>query len=325
MSIITADRFKFLLKASIRRKTVMWLLFSLVLSIVLLRDSWTEILVVLSPDWIFGEYHVAPWGILVLCFVFIWLKRRELWEEMSQGNIFHNRWDNYTESGTIIGMILISLILIAGATLLPISRNYLVFKILLASVGIFVIFFFKAVKIPVILLVIYGMVITFPLMIQHFFEYSYSQTAIVPLMKIMNILGYQIQNQGSIINISTVEGVPIFTTITTACAGPTTMAVFIALFTLMMLDRPLFAKKAIGLFVFGVVGTWIQSTIRLILLMIIGYYWGEDALWTAHYWTIYILFPLWYLLFVFIYFRQFQGSPESTRKQRVSQYTATDN
>jgi len=325
MNIITAEKFKFFLKTDTRRKIVMWLLFSLMLSVVLLRDFWTEILVILSPNWVFGEYHVAPWGIIILCFAFIWLKRRDLWGEMNQSDKSYVRWDNYHKSKTRIGMILISFILIAGAALLPVSRDYLVFKILLASLGIFGIFFFKAVKIPAILLAIYGMVITFPLMIQHFFEYSYSQTALIPLMKIINFLGYQIQNQGNIIGLSTIGGESIYTTITTACAGPTTMVVFIALYALMMLDRPLPGKKAIGLFVIGIVGTWIQSTLRLVLLMVIGYYFGEDALWTAHYWTIYILFPLWYLLFVFIYFRQFERPSESNRKQRQNQNIAVSN
>ena len=87
-----------------------------------------------------------------------------------------------------------------------------------------------------------------------------------------------------------------------ACAGPATMGLFIALFALMMLDRPLPARKAGCIFAFGIVGTWVQSLVRLIILLLVGYYYGEAALWTAHFWTIYVLFPLWYLIFLYVYF-----------------------
>ncbi len=82
------------------------------------------------------------------------------------------------------------------------------------------------------------------------------------------------------------------------------MGVFLALFALMTLDRPLPARRGVALFLFGVAGTWFQALLRLVILILIGYYLGRDALWTAHFWTIYLLFPLWYLTFGCIYFRQ---------------------
>ena len=68
---------------------------------------------------------------------------------------------------------------------------------------------------------------------------------------------------------------------------------------------PLPRKKAVELLLFGVVGTWFQSFIRLVLLLLVGYYVGEDALWAAHSWSIYVVFPLWYLFFAYTYFQQF--------------------
>jgi hypothetical protein len=35
----------------------------------------------------------------------------------------------------------------------------------------------------------------------------------------------------------------------------------------------------------------------------------KAAMWTAHSWTIYILFPLWYLLFAYVYFQQVRLPP----------------
>ena len=82
------------------------------------------------------------------------------------------------------------------------------------------------------------------------------------------------------------------------------MGVFLAIFALMMLDIPLPPRKAAWLFLFGAVGTWFQSLIRLIIIILVGYHLGGDAMWTTHFWSIYILFPLWYLFFAYIYFRQ---------------------
>ena len=215
--------------------------------------------------------------------------------------------------------ILLGIALVLTAIFMPSFRAYLVFQVLLASLGVFVIFFGRGAKIPSILFTIYGFAITFPLAILRFAENAYSQTAITPAMGVMTSLGYPMQWQGQNVQFISYGGEPISVAVTIACAGPATMGVFIALFALMMLDMPLVPQKALWLFGFGVIGTWFQNFIRLVILMLVGYYWGEDAMWTAHFWTTFILFPLWYLLFAYIYFRQsgrFVGSTAISRKIR---------
>lgn len=88
-------------------------------------------------------------------------------------------------------------------------------------------------------------------------------------------------------------------------------------FVLTTLDMPLQPKKAIWLFIFGDVGAWFQSFIGLIVLLLLGYHLGEDALLTAYFWTIYILFPLWYLLLAYVYFRQVRRSHQAGEKQKL--------
>ena len=245
----------------------------------------------LSPDWIFGQHHAAPWGVLALCLVWLWLKRKEVWREMNLRS-------------SLVFFAPLGLALVAGAILLPSSQDFLVFQVLLASLGVFVSIFGKAAKIPSILLGIYGFAISFPLIIERFAPLPYSMSEIKPLVWILTSLGYSLESQGYWLHLISSSGEPISVAVTVGCAGPATMGVFLAIFALMMLDSPLLPRKAAWLFLFGVVGTWFQSFMRLVILMLVGYYWGEDAMWTAHFWTIYILFPLWYLLFVCIYFRQ---------------------
>ena len=279
-----------LLSLGLPARLVLWLVLSLILSVIFLPEFWTSLPGMLSPSWVLGQHHASPWGVLALCLIFLWLKRETVRDRMR-----HRPSLVFTPLG---------LALLVGAVLIPSTPDYLVFQVLLLLLGAFVIFFGRGATIPAIMLAIYGFAISFPLAIQRFAEDAYSSIAIPPVTGLMTALGYPLQNQGQWVYFINLSGEPIAVAITAACAGPATMGVFLAIFALMTLDMPLPPKRAAGLFLFGVVGTWFQSFIRLIILMLAGYYLGEDALWAAHSWTIYILFPLWYLLFVYIYFRQ---------------------
>lgn len=245
----------------------------------------------LSFDYIFGLHHAAPWGVLLLCGLWLWLKRGDILQGMT------------AESHSPV-FIALGLVLLTASLLMPAIADFLVFQLLLAWLAVFIIFFGKGMIIPSILLGIYGFSISFPLMVEQFAELPYSKTIILPAMWILTWLGYPLESQGQWISfLSPGTGEPISVLVTSACAGPATMSVFIAIFALMLLDIPLPPRKAVYVFIFGVAGTWVQSFIRLIILLLVGYYHGKAALWTAHSWTIYILFPLWYLIFLYVYFQ----------------------
>ncbi len=272
-------------------RLLLWLVLSLVLSVIFFQEFWASLPGMLSPKWVLGQHHASPWGVLALCFLFLWLKRKQVGDKMLPG--------------PSLVFTPIGLALIAGALFLPSLPDFLVFQVLLAWLGVFVVFFGRGAKIPSILLTIYVFAISFPLAIERFAQDAYSRTAIAPLTRLMTSLGYTFESEGQWVHFLSFTGEPISVIITAACAGPATMGVFLAIFALMILDMPLPPKKAVGLFLFGVVGTWFQSFIRLVILLLVGYCLGEHALWTAHFWTIYTLFPLWYLFFAYIYFRQF--------------------
>lgn len=276
-----------------------WLLVSLALSLVFFRDFWTGLPAMLSRIF---QFNAGPWGVLLLCFLFLWVKRREIHLKVAG------------ETGAALARILAGGGLAAGAVLMPAIPEYLVFRVLLQSLGIFVAFFGRAARIPAIILGVYAFAVSFPLAVEAFFADGYARTVLVPLLGIMERIGLPVQSQGAWISMESVNGDPIRALVTVACAGPVTMGVFIALFTLMTLDRPLPPKKALGMFLFGVAGTWFQSLLRLVILLVAAYFFGNSGLWTAHYWTIYILFPLWYLAFAFIYFRRLRA----TRKRGIT-------
>lgn len=272
-------------------RLLLWLAVSLALSFVFFRDFWAALPAMLAPSTVL-QYHAAPWGVLFLCFISLLVKRKQVDISASYSlpwNIF-----NIVSGAGIV----------AGAVLMPPLPDYLVFRVLLASLGVFIILFGSAARIPAILLAVYGFAISFPIAIERFFSEGYSLSAIIPVRAVIDAAGLHIHIQGQTLSFNSIGGEPVTAAITVACAGPVTMGVFIALFALMTLDRPLTPGRGLGMFLFGAIGTWAQSVIRLIILLVVGYYLGKNAMWTAHYWTVYILFPLWYLLFAYLYFQQ---------------------
>ncbi len=260
-----------------------------IISFVLLHESLDGIATMLTLNYILGQNHAAPWAVLLLCGIWLWLKRKDIVQGMKE--------ESYSPVSIALGLVLLLVSL-----LIPAIDDLLVFQLLLAWLAVFIILFGKGMLIPAIMLLIYGFSISFPLLVNRFAELPYSQTIILPAMWILTMIGYPLESLGQWITFVSATGEQIGVLVNAACAGPATMGLFIALFALMMLDRPLPARKACCVFIFGIVGTWVQSLVRLIILLLVGYYYGEAALWTAHFWTIYILFPLWYLIFLYVYF-----------------------
>ena len=269
----------------------LWAFSSTILSVIFFWEFWAGLPGMLSPGRILEQNEASPWGVLALCFIFLWLKRKQVRGGMRPGPGFV--------------FIPVGLAITVGALLIPFSADYLVFQVLLLWLGVFTIFFGKGARIPFILLAIYGFTISFPLFVRYFAADAYSQTVIIPLKWLLNVFGYPFTTEGQWLHLISSKGDLISVVVTVACAGPATMGVFLAIFALMTLDMPLPPKKAAWLFLFGVVGTGTQNLIRVIILMVVGYYLGEKAMWMVHSWTIYLLFPLWYLFFAYIYFRQF--------------------
>ena len=134
------------------------------------------------------------------------------------------------------------------------------------------------------------------------------------VIAITQMLGLSITSQGQVLHFTSVTGDVISTIVSVGCAGYATIGVFIALFTLMMLDIRLPLKKAWWIFLVGLVGTWLQNIIRIVVSVAAGYYWGSGALEAMHYNISYVIFPLWYALFAFIYLKQAGWRRASTKK-----------
>ncbi|MFC1871149.1 archaeosortase/exosortase family protein [Chloroflexota bacterium] len=277
-----------------RIRLVMWLAACLALSLYF-GELWTELPGWLSPErW--QRYGVFHWGVLGLCILWLWLKRTAILPRMQAG-------------GLNIPFILAGVAFLALSILLPRHDEFLVFMMLLGWLGIFSILFRRASMVPAVLLAVYGFSIAFPLMAIRWLGEPAAILTTKTVTAITGILGLPITNQGQLLQFTSRTGDAISTTVTPGCAGLATIGVFIALFTLMVLDIRLPLKKAGYIFLIGLAGTWLQNIIRILISLTAGYFWGGEALAMVHSNIAYVIFPLWFALFAYIYLRQTGKKP----------------
>jgi len=243
---------------------------------------------IFTIDYIVNAHHVSPWGVLFLCFMWLILKRGEI-----KGNLHQKVSPVFVVVGS--GLVVLS-------ALIPVEPEFIILKALVTCLGLFTVFFGKAFVLPAKLLTIYAFTIIMPMVVETYFERPYALAAVWPAALTTKILGLPVTADAQILTLDTFSGERISVIVTGACAGPATMAVYSAIFMLMMMDIRLPNKAALGIFLFGAAGTWFQNIIRIVVIMASGYFGGSTAFWKAHFWTIYILFPLWYLVFTAIYF-----------------------
>ena len=262
----------------------------LVFSIFAFKQLWAELPQWLSPAGL-QSYGVFHWGVLGLCILWVWLKRADIWPVMQKGRFSLP----FIVAGTAIVVLSI---------LLTRIDNLFIFPVLIGWLGFFAIFFGRAVMIPSALLAIYGFSLVFPIFMVEWF----GEPSVIPVTRTVSVitamLGLPIEIDGAVIHYTSLNGDIISRIVTPDCAGYQTIGVFIALFSLMMLDIRLPLKKAWYIFLFGLAGTWLQNIIRVVVSVAAGYYWGSSAIDTMHYNISYVIFPLWYALFAFIYLWQ---------------------
>lgn len=273
-----------------KTRLVIWLAACLAIAIIPFGELWAKLPQWLSPEGL-QRYGVFHWGVLCLCVLWLWLKRTAIFPRMQVATLS-------------LPFILSGVALLALAISLPRRDDFLVFLMLLGFLSIFTIIFSQACIIPSILLAIYGFSVAFPIVMMAWLGEPSAMLVTNTVTAITSLLGLPVSSQGPVLQFQSLTGEAISTTVTPGCAGYQTVGVFIALFSLMMLDIRLPLKKSWYVFLFGLVGTWLQNIVRIVVSVAAGYHWGLGALEAAHYNLAYVIFPLWYALFVYIYLKQ---------------------
>jgi exosortase/archaeosortase family protein len=284
-----------------RDKIALWLILSLALSLVLFQDFWRNLGHLFSFSYIraTGAY---PWAVLGLCLLWLYLKRKEVAAEMS----FRLDGPRLTGGAALIALSL----LLRNET----ELSSLALGVLLSSLGVFAALFGGAAMVPGVLLAVYAFAIGFPRVFTKYLETPYSLVTVKTVAGIVKLLGYPINAQGQVFSLTSVSGETLAGYVGAPSAGIASITVFVALFVLMTLDfRPPW-QRTLGLFILGIVGTSLQNVLRLVIIILAGYHYGREAMWRVHDYAGYIIFPAWYAVFVFIYFKSFQ--PRNTNHKK---------
>ncbi|MFZ3382325.1 MAG: archaeosortase/exosortase family protein [Candidatus Methanoperedens sp.] len=231
-----------------------------------------------------------PWAILFLCTFFLISKYKEL--SPANNSIY------FPISGIIIYMI---------SFLMPANGpEFEIFRLLLAWTGLAFVFFGDA-SLPAILLSIFGFGIAFPRLVDAYVGISYAQFSTWIAYSIGNFF-IPITRGDTVISMITLSGEQLLIIINEACSGSASMSVFLVIFMLMSLDLPLPRRKWVFLLIFGIIGTFLQNIVRLVLLMFVGYYFGPSAVESGENFAGYIIFPLWYAIFAFVYMKCYHNT-----------------
>jgi exosortase/archaeosortase family protein len=236
------------------------------------------------------------WAVLALCLLWAYVKRKEIIEAAHSAR--DRKW-------LILGVILVgaSLWLLYYVTAFLNSLALMLFAAAFVAVAQFSLFFGKASKIPLMLLGLFGIVVGFPILLESTLGTWFSRLTAVLAVSTLHLFGMPVNLNGVTITLNNLLGNQIVTKVDARCAGSDSLAIFLAIFGLMVIDRRPHNKALVGLLILGLVGTYLQNFIRLLLLFAAGRYYGADALWAVHDYASYLLFPLWFVGFVVIYLR----------------------
>jgi len=271
------------------RKLALWALSCLVISFLFLNK-------IRMPSWSYLHSHgLYPWAVLFLCVLWIYIKRGEQIEAMV----------SEPEKFSGLPFIFLGVLALAASLLLPkdVELPSIVFEMLLAYLGLFVIFFGRAALIPTVLLGIYGFSVGFPVGVAKYLDPQYSLATVWMVVTALKTSGFQLMSQGQVISFLNANGREMSVFIDAACSGSASMAIFIAIFALMMLDIRLPNKSALYMLAFGVVGMTVQNVIRLIVIILAGHYYDYRGISVAHDYAGYILFPAWFFVFAYVYLK----------------------
>jgi exosortase/archaeosortase family protein len=244
------------------------------------------------------------WAVLLLCVVWIWTKRAEI-------DVSHAKFDvRWTCLG--IGLFILAVVLLSFLSVSVAGWPLKIFAIGLIAVSTFCFFFGQASKIPLMILAVYGIAVGFPLLVESLISSPFSTVTAVFSTLTLRIFGIPVSLEGVTVTLTSLNGSNIVTMVDSRCSGSDSIAIFFAIFGLMLIDKKPKNFIALGLLIFGVAGTYVQNFMRLLLLFTAGYYYGPDSLWLVHDYASYVLFPIWFLIFSLIYVKYANNNKNSS-------------
>jgi len=268
-----------------KNKILIWLAISIAL-------TFSKIIFFLNGI-VLSEQGQHPFIILMLCIAFGWLKKDVISGQMRKEGMLAEPL--YVAAGVFITVV---------ALLMPLSgeSGFMLFNIILLFTGMFMVFFGAASHLPSLLVFVYGFSVSFPKIFAGAMgtQYALITTRIVAYIASMV---YSLSFEGQWINLTDAAGSVSSVFIDVGCSGSASLAIFLTVFALMLIDVRPGNDRILPLFLFGILGTSVQNILRLVLLVATNYHFGSVAMWKMHDNAGYVLFPVWFMIFIYVYLR----------------------
>ncbi|HET6403874.1 MAG TPA: exosortase/archaeosortase family protein [Candidatus Thermoplasmatota archaeon] len=128
---------------------------------------------------------------------------------------------------------------------------------------------------------------------------------VVPLGGALALLGIDVMMLGDTVRLATPRGA-LFLTVGVVCAGLYAMVLFLGVFALFAWEQRTSGWRLAAYLALGLLGLHVANVVRLILLALVGYEWGGEALQTFHQHAGWVLFLAWAVLFWWLVLRRFE-------------------
>lgn len=129
--------------------------------------------------------------------------------------------------------------------------------------------------------------------------------------RLASIAGFPVLWQGTQFQIISRSGATVTGTVTASCSSVTSVTMFLGLLALMHLDMKKDWRATVKVAAGGVIALTLLDSVRIMILLWVGYQYGAAALWGLHDWIGYAMFLGFFLTALPIYARMGGGRPEA--------------
>src|SRR5687768_1610150 len=119
---------------------------------------------------------------------------------------------------------------------------------------------------------------------------------IAPIGAFLHLIGFAPEIQGQTVTYATRNG-PLALEVGAACSGVQAMALFTGVLALFLWSEKPGARRLAIWCAIGIAGVYVANLLRLVMLFLVGYQWGGDALVEAHAHLGWVFFVAWAILF----------------------------
>lgn len=131
-------------------------------------------------------------------------------------------------------------------------------------------------------------------------------TLVAPMAAALRIVGFDATMIGDTVRMTTPRGA-LFLSVGVVCAGLYASVLFLGVFALFAWERRTPPARLAAYLAVGLLGLHVANVLRLVLLGVVGYRWGGDALQSFHQHAGWVLFLVWSIGFWAVVLRRMEG------------------